>query len=135
MSTFVDTPALLALLDGDDRLHAEAASQWRRLVTAGEPLVTTNYVLVETFTLARRRLGHEAARVLQTAVVPLLRVIWIGLAEHDAAVEALLTAGGDGPGLVDCTSRLIMRHQGVGRCFTFDERLAERNLVSASGDP
>lgn len=124
MSTFVDTPALLALLDADDHRHAEAAATWRRLVTGGEPLVTTNYVLVETFTLARRHLGHEAARALQTAVVPLLRVIWIGLAEHDAAVEVLLTCGSVAPDLVDCTSRLTVRHQGLESCFTFGEGLA-----------
>jgi hypothetical protein len=49
LSVFVDTSALLALMDAGDDNHARAIATWDRLAGAGRPLTTSNYVLVETF--------------------------------------------------------------------------------------
>jgi len=59
VKVFVDTSALLAILDEDDRYHREAAETFRELMV-GTELVTHNYIEVETLTLARRRLGRGA---------------------------------------------------------------------------
>ncbi len=55
--TFVDTSALLALLDADERYHMACAYAWRSLLAADERLMTTNYVVVESFALVQHRLG------------------------------------------------------------------------------
>lgn len=62
--TFVDTSALLALLDADERRHDACAGAWRLLMDEDEPLITTTYVLVESFALVQARLGLRALRSL-----------------------------------------------------------------------
>jgi len=57
MSVFVDTSALLAVLDAGDAQHPHARAAWETLLQQDEPLVTTSYVLVETFA---HRLGVTA---------------------------------------------------------------------------
>lgn len=129
MSTFVDTSAFLAVLDGNEQNHAAAATTWRALVESDEPLIVTNYILVETFALTQNRLGMEAVRAFQTDVVPLLKIHWIDEAGHAAAVEALLAANRRQLSLVDCTSFEIMRRLGLKRVFAFDEHFAEQGFI------
>lgn len=121
MSVFVDTSALLAVLDADDRFHQAARTIWERLVTTGEDLLSTNYVLVETASLVQRRLGMEAVRVLEEDVLPVLRIAWLGESDHRAGMAALLTAGRRDLSLVDCASFLVMRASHVRRAFAFDD--------------
>ena len=54
--TFVDTSALLALLDADERYQMACAYAWRSLLAVDERLMTTNYVVVESFALVQHRL-------------------------------------------------------------------------------
>jgi len=92
MSVFVDTSALFAILDADDRAHPKAKETWERLLSEAHALFTTNYVLVETYALAQRRLGLDAVEVLSTDVAPMLSVLWVGKDEHARAVAALMSA-------------------------------------------
>ena len=84
---FVDTSALIALLDEDDQWHGVAASAFRRLV-ATTTLVTTNYVEVEAVALARHRLGRAAVERLTDAILPALTTIRVDQATHEAALGA-----------------------------------------------
>ncbi len=118
---FIDTSALYALLDRDDEKHAEARSLWAQLLEAQPPLLTHNYVLVESFALVQRRLGLEAARSLQQDIVPILDVVWVDEKLHQAAVEGLLAAGSRTVSLVDRVSFALMRRQRLQTAFAFDE--------------
>src|ERR1700730_12651419 len=57
MSLFVDTSIWYAAADSSDASTARA----RAIRPAGEPLVTTDHVLVETWTLLRYRIRRKAA--------------------------------------------------------------------------
>ena len=72
MTLFVDTSALLAFLDADRPRHSDAVDAWRKAIHDRETLVTSNYVLVETFALVQRRLGLDALRDLANDVLPLM---------------------------------------------------------------
>lgn len=120
MTVFVDTSALFAVLDADDGAHSQADGIWRRLLTQEEVLLTSNYVLVETFALVQRRLGMNAVESLSTDVTPVLNVHWVDEAEHSRAVTAILAARRRKLSLVDCVSFDIMRRLGVESCFAFD---------------
>ena len=56
---FVDTSALLALMNAEDHLHGRAVEAANALRSTGAGLVTTSYVMVETYALLDRRLGRE----------------------------------------------------------------------------
>lgn len=120
MSVFLDTSALLAVLDADDLSHARAREVWAELLGRSEDLVSTNYVLVETFALVQHRLGLEAVRTFQEDVLPLIRIYWVSEADHRAGVTALLTAGRRQLSLVDCVSFLVMRQLNLKTAFAFD---------------
>jgi len=132
MSVFLDTSALLAVLDADDQFHARARKAWADLINRAEDLVCTNYVLVETFALAQHRLGLEAVRSLVEDILPILRVHWIGEAEHGAGVAALLTTGRRQLSLVDCTSFIVMRQLRLKTAFTFDSDFATQGFETLS---
>ena len=128
MSTFIDTSALLAVLDADDAHHARAARVWADLVGSSEDLVATTYVLVETCALAQSRLGLGATQLLNDDVVPVLRVTWVDETLHRTAMAALLTAHRRDLSLVDCVSFEVMRRLGVERAFAFDRHFRQQGF-------
>lgn len=129
MTFFVDTSAMLAVLDSGDAAHARAAKSWERLIRDEAPLVTTNYILVELFALAQSRLGIVAVRDLESIVVPLIRVVWIDEALHARGVAAVLAAGRKRLSLVDCISFEVMRSHGIGSAFALDRHFAEQGFA------
>ncbi len=131
MSVFVDTSALLALMNGGDESHARALATWDRLASASQALITSNYVLVETFALVQSRLGLQAARALQEDVLPGLRVVWIDAEVHAAAVTAVLATGRRGVSLVDCSSFEVMRRRGLRQAFHFDRHFTQQGFETA----
>ena len=116
MRVFVDTSALLAILDEDDREHSEAADTFRGLMESAE-LVTHNYVLVESLALVRRRLGGAAAIQLYDRILPAIDTIWVDEALHQAAMAAFRAAGS--ASLVDHVSFEVMRREELDTAFTF----------------
>jgi predicted nucleic acid-binding protein len=128
MSVFIDTSGLLAVLDADDRHHGEADAAWQEILLSGENLVTTSYVIVETFALAQHRLGMQAVKVLHGDIFPVMAVEWVTEATHRAAVEMLITASRKRLSLVDCVSFAVMRRAGLRGAFTFDRHFREQGF-------
>lgn len=125
MTTFVDTSAILALLDADESRHAEAVSTWERLAARDTRLVTTNYVIVETIAVAQRHLGVGAVRALVQDVLPAIDVVYVDAELHEAAISALVTAARRQLSLVDCASFAVMRRDRLHAAFAFDRHFAE----------
>jgi len=128
MNMFVDTSALLAILDADDQNHAQARRLWTEALEQNTDLVCTNYVLLETFALLQRRLGIQAVRVLEQDVVPVLSIEWVNLALHTMGVAMVLTATQRHLSLVDCVSFETMRQLGIHIAFTFDRHFADHGF-------
>ena len=133
MTCFVDTSALYAVLDADDQNHSRAGAQWAALLGERTPLVTTSYVLVESFALIQHRLGLPAVRAFQEDVYPLLRVEWTGARAHEAGVTAVLSAQRRQLTLVDCVSFDVMRSLGIRRVFAFGTHFAEQGFDCLPG--
>lgn len=125
MKVFIDTSALVAVLDADDSNHCPGKAAWEEILGRDEELVTHNYVLVETSALVLRRLGLEALRVLEADIVPVLGVVWITPDVHEAAVGAHLLAARRSLSLVDCVSFEVMRRAGLRSAFAFDAHFGE----------
>ena len=128
MSLFVDTSAILALVDADQERHRAVSAAWEAALDSDRALYTSNYVLVETFALVQRRLGLAAARDVSTTLVPLLRALWVDETLHETALAAVLAAGSRSLSLVDCTSFEIMRRHGLGEALTLDRDFARQGF-------
>ena len=118
MKVFVDTSALLAILDEDD-LHHQAAADLFRTLTDAADLVTHNYVEVEALSLARRRLGVGAVARLTDGLLPAISTIWVDEPLHLAALAAHRSLGGS-VSLVNRVSFEVMRREGISIAFAFD---------------
>ena len=129
MSVFVDTSALIALLDGGEDRHVVCGRAWKKLLQEDASLVTSSYVMVETYGLAQRRLGLDAVRVLTTDFLPLITVDWVDEFVHGAALAALLTANRRDLSLVDCVSFEIMRRRDVARAFALDSDFSKQGFA------
>ena len=128
MNVFVDSSALFAVLNAEDSNHKKAFEVWQRLLADDTVLVTTNYVLVETFAVVQRRFGMEAVRTFHNDIVPALTILWIDKAVHQAGALAMLAAGSRMLSLVDCVSFHVMRQHGVKAAFAFDMHFEEQGF-------
>ncbi len=79
------------------------------MVASDEHLVTTIYVLVETFTLLQSRLGLKAVREFQADVTPVLHVEVVTPEMHRLGIAVFLSASRRSFSLVDCVSFEVMR--------------------------
>jgi predicted nucleic acid-binding protein len=125
---FVDTSALLAVLDADDEYHQVAKEEWERLILADERMLCTNYVLVESIALIQRRLGMDAVRRFSKDILPVLSIEWLHPELHARSLSALLVAGRKSLSLVDCASFDSMRTLGIQAAFTFDHHFSQQGF-------
>ncbi|MDQ3553416.1 MAG: PIN domain-containing protein [Chloroflexota bacterium] len=118
---FVDTSAFYAAVDRGDGSHHRAIT----VLGAGDRLLTSDHILVETWLLLRYRLGRHSAELL-----------WSAIRGGAAAIEPvgegdLETAWAIGEeftdqdfSIVDRTSFAVMQRLGVLRVATFDNDFA-----------
>ena len=125
MKIFIDTSAFFALLDRDDDNHEAAKNAWTEIMSGGNTLVTSNYVLVETFALLQNRLGMTAVRAFQGDLFPILNVEFVNLETHRSGTSALLMAAKRNLSLVDCVSLELMGTLGIKTTFVFDAHFKE----------
>lgn len=131
-AVFGDTSAFLALLNTADENHQPAAHAFAALRTRKAPIVSTSYVLVETYALIGRRLGIDAVRSFRTEFAPLIDVIWIDETLHNAGLDLLLDRRRRLLSLVDAVSFVTMRHADIAEAFAFDPHF-EQEGFSAVG--
>jgi uncharacterized protein len=116
---FVDTSAWLALLDRNSRHHravaAEAKARERRLVTS-------NFVLDETLTLARHRLGWNVARSFgeRLRAGQLALLLPVEPADEDAAWAIFVRYHDHDFSFTDCTSFALMRRLRLDTALSLD---------------
>ena len=126
---FVDTSFLVALLDEDDPMYAEAVRLWQRVEAEQLSVLTSNYVLVEACAVLQRRLGVPAMRRLVRQILDPVALEGVTRDDHERAVEALLVADRRNLSLVDCVSFEVMRRLDIRECLAFDRHFAEQGFV------
>ena len=121
MSLFVDTSIWYAAADSSDRSNARS----KAILKSGETLVTSDHVLVETWTLLHHKLDCKAAEgfweglrsgiaVIETVTLADLQVAWdIGASWRDQDFS-----------IVDRTSFAVMRRLGIDRVASLDAHFA-----------
>jgi predicted nucleic acid-binding protein len=119
VTTFVDTSALVALVDATDPNHERARATLLDPSLANS-LATHNYVVVEAVALTQRRFGSPAVRDLVERILPLVEVVWVMPAPHHNALSALLASNRRGLSFVDLVSFELMRERDIDTAFAFD---------------
>ena len=128
MTLFVDTSALLPILNKDDRDYPQARRIWEHLAAERAVLLTSSYVLVESLALIQNRLGMEAVRDFQETFAPLIQVVWVTEELHWLGIAALLAANHRQLSLVDCVSFAVCRLQQIEQVFAFDGHFTEQGF-------
>lgn len=128
-AVFADTSALLALLDEKDRNHAGAERAFAALRDRRASLVSTSFVLVETYALVGRRFGLDAVRSFRADFAPLIDVVWVDEALHDAGLDLLLERRKRLLSLVDAVSFVTMRKHSVDEAFAFDPHFEQEGFT------
>jgi uncharacterized protein len=128
---FVDTWGWLALRDKADPRHRQAVAAFNGAVSTKHPIVTSDYVLDETFTLLFRRLAiHKAKESLESlmAITDAGAVSLVPIS-RDRFREAvrLRVKYKDKPEIsfTDFTSMVVMRESRAKRILTEDRHFAQ----------
>ena len=119
-AVFADTSGLLALLHAKDAYHGRAARAFATLKAREAALISTSFVLVETYALIGRRLGLDAVRTFRDDLAPLLEIVWVDHELHETALDLLLERRSRDLSLVDAVSFLVMRARRLTEAFAFD---------------
>ena len=121
MSLFVDTSIWYAAADRSDVSNARA----KAILSAGEPLITSDHVLIETWTLIRHRLGRRAAeRFWEGLRLGAATVETVRPADLDSAWDIGRTFRDQDFSVVDRTSFAVMRRLGIERAASLDDHFA-----------
>ena len=127
-AVFADTSGLLALLNAKDEHHARAERAFASLRVRQARLVSTSFVLVETYALVGRRLGLEAIRSFRTDVAPLIDIVWVDEVLHNAGLDLLVDRRKRLLSLVDAVSFITMRLRHVDQAFAFDPHFEQEGF-------
>lgn len=114
----VDTSAVYALLDADDRWHDAARSAFEAIRRRREEPFLTNFLVAECHALLLSRLGSDLARRwLFTNVWPIERVTGT---DEERAMEILRRYDDKTFSHTDAASFAVMERLGIRRAVAFD---------------
>ena len=112
---FVDSSAIVALVDRDDASHAAAVAAYQELVAADYKFFTTNYAAAEAFDLLQTGLGPDVAR--QWLRDSQLAVYHADEQDLIKARRRVLGAGDRRLSLTDAIGIVVMERLGVTDAF------------------
>ena len=115
---FVDTSALIALLDRADPRHEAVRSAFLDL--ADRELVTHGYVVAETLAVARRRFGMDGVIALLDDLLPVLAVLPVEPSLHASAQARYRASLPSGTSFVDQVSFAVMAQEAIDTAFALD---------------
>ena len=132
---FVDTAGWMACADGADPAHAAAREARDGALRDGDLLVTTDYVVDETLTLLRMRIGLPAAEAWwrQVAESPRVRWEWVDPARSEKARQVFFRHRDKAWSFTDCTSLVVMRELRLKRALTTDRHFAQMGFLAVPG--
>ena len=122
--TFVDSLFVVALINRRDQYHRQALALAASL--RGEPLLTTDAVLLEIGNGLARSYKEEAVAVLEELrTVDEMKVVHLTPDLFERAFHLYKTRQDKAWGLVDCMSFVVMQDEGVQSALTFDRHFQQ----------
>jgi uncharacterized protein len=124
---FVDTAGWMMTADASDPKHPTAVRARDRWLAAGGLLLSTDYVLDETLTLLRMRLGLDAAEAWWERVDGSSRLAWEWIdPERAERARAWMFRWRDKDfSFTDCTSFVVMKERRIEVALTSDRHFRD----------
>lgn len=121
MKVFTDTGAFAALQDDSDRHHA-AAAVFIRSPPPSCQFYTSNFIVDETITLLRNRMGHKSAVMFADAMLQTARfeVISVDSSVERSAVDVFKRFKDKELSFTDCVTISLVRSLRLDGVFGFD---------------
>lgn len=124
---FVDTSAFLAIENRRDAHHTLALNFKDTCLKTGQTLITSDYVLDESYTIIRLRAGHTIAvdfgETLRRS--HLINIEYITPEIMEEAWKLFKAFADHDFSFTDCTSFALMEHLHIHNAFTFDAHFRE----------
>jgi len=119
---FVDTAGWMAIADAKDPLHLKFIQFRDNAMENGTILFTSNYVLDETLTLIRIRLGIDAAEKWWGIISesPRCSMEWVTPDRAEKALQIFFRWRDQSFSFTDCTSFVFMRELAIKDALTAD---------------
>ena len=119
---FIDTSAFLALENRKDHYHTPALTFRDFLLESGISLITSDYVLDESYTIIRLRAGHSIAvgfgeMIRKSALVEMK---YVGRETLREAWQIFKSFADKQFSFTDCTSFALMESLQIKDAFSFD---------------
>lgn len=134
---FVDTAGWMACADAADPAHPKSVGARDAALESGQLLVTTDFVVDETLSLLRFRLGLGPAQAWWRQIDGSTRLRWerIDAERFDKAREMFFRFKDKDFSLTDCSSFVTMRELKLTHALTTDRhfRQAGFQMMPASG--
>jgi predicted nucleic acid-binding protein len=124
---FIDTAGWVACADAADPAHSPCCAARDSALEAGRTLVTSDFVIDETLTLIRLRLGLRAAEKWwnQVDVSPRLRWERIDSDRFERARQLFFQYRDKDFSFTDCTSFVVMREARLTHAITTDRHFKQ----------
>ncbi|MEK6651319.1 MAG: PIN domain-containing protein [Nitrospirota bacterium] len=131
MTVFIDTSAWIAIADSNDQYSSEAGQLYTDLILRREPLVTSDFVLVETYNLLLKTTGNKASINFSNKLkaIPFLRVVSITQHDWDRAWRIIEKYNDKDFSFTDCTSFALMERLKIRSAFTFDAHFIQYGFI------
>lgn len=132
---FVDTAGWMACADASDPSHVSSRKARDAAMRAGQGLLTTDYVVDETLTLLRLRLGLAAAETWWQQVDASPRVRWAPIdgSRFERATGLFFQYRDKKFSFTDCTSFAVMRELRITQALTTDRHFRQMGFQLVPG--
>ena len=118
---FVDTSAFVAIHDSKDPHYDSSQKIIEKLIPQKASLITTNYVLTESYTVISQKVGKDKAISFKESFDPSILIVRVEEELEEAAWQIFKEIKSKNVSFIDCTSFAIMKSYGVREAFAFDE--------------
>lgn len=124
---FVDTSAFFAIENIRDHHHSGAVESRDELMSGGQRLITSDYVLDEMYTLIRMRVGHRPAIEFGDSIRTsrFIRIEPVTGPDLEAAWRIFRRYDDKPFSFTDCTSFAVMERLKISRAFIFDRNFRD----------
>ena len=129
---FVDTGPWIALSDPRDQWRSLAVRTMERVRQERYSLVTSNLVLIETYSGLVGRIQRKAIVRLRSTVLgsASIQVVRIDEATEDVAWRLFMRYDDKTVSFVDCTSFAVMEQLAITTAFTFDRHFRQVGFLT-----